>query len=70
MSVHHSVFRKQLMFLAVFLILLVSCQTLLFNSRSTSWVAALLRMPWLWILYFLVTHIVVERIVRKRIYTP
>jgi hypothetical protein len=65
-TMFHRVFRKQLLFLAVFLTLLILCQTLLFKSGSTSWVGALTTRPWLWIIYFLVTHITVEQVVRKR----
>jgi len=61
-----STFAKQLLFVAVFETLYVTCQILFFGSKATSWSAALTMKPWLGVIYFVVTYIVVERMVRRR----
>jgi hypothetical protein len=58
-------FIKQLTLPALFFALAFFCQTLLFKTRSNSWVEVLGSRPWLYLIYFVVAHVAAERVVRR-----
>jgi len=58
-------FIQQLMFISCFVVMTVLLQVILFKTDSIGWIDSLFVHPWLWIVYFVVSHVLVERIFRK-----
>jgi len=57
---------KQLLVVAIFLLVTVVSQTALFKTNSNSWLDALFTKQWLWTVYFFVSHVLVECVVQLR----
>lgn len=56
---------RQLIFIALYLVIGLTVQSFVFKDEATSWTDAWLRYPGLWVLYFVIAHIVCERILRR-----
>ena len=65
MAMNRQVWLRQLTFICVFLLIGTVSQLVLFKTDSNSWTDALLTKQWLWVLYFVVSHVMVERLMRK-----
>jgi hypothetical protein len=53
---------QQLTLIVLFLAIGASIQTFLFKQQDNSYSDALMTKQWLWIVYFLISHVITERV--------
>ena len=59
-------FLKQLAFVVAYVGIGVIFQIVLFKTENNSWIDALFTKQWLWIIYFVISHFLVERFIRRK----
>jgi len=57
---------KQLIFIIICLAIGMAIQSLLFKNPTNGWMNAWMTYPALWIVYFLLSHVICERILRAK----